>query len=961
MVDLERTKKFLYTKGTIACNQRVSSMKNYVCIIVSVLGSALPLTVLAIPTPVFDPIAQVFYFTAQSKIEDKSKYNCALLATGVTNTSIVPLMSPEVVSEVVSKKTSAPNPLYGALITHLALLNHWLVIVTEQNPATVYIVHKFNSAENISMLQVPYIPDAQQALQTTGIVAIAAADAIQDNTSQNALELDARNNTNKHQQETILPTKAVFAAVKKHDGNFGQKGSGIAFIQLKAYKDPNSDKDKQATNGDTQTVYYIPEVCHVAPLDTTSSYVYMGQPLSQMNDYATLHWCSSLKMLYIGLRVCADYTQQSGVRGLVRGQVQNNKLQLKTIAPDHAFSARGNIIGRAQTHDIHTGSVMVHAITSMRTSTDLDYLILVGGNGDIQSTQSLVCALPLVRNPGSEAHGALANVQADPQVTFNAKTQVFESRAFVQPACAPEHMPIVHDSSVLVGGGAAPAPIIDMHVYGDTVFIAVKHTNNKQVGGIFYSQAIFDAQGRIANWSLWQRAGAVGDIRGFALDGRSGMFIVLESSANTIFGNIRRTFVKRLAISNYIKEQFPHEQGGIQGVVEWPIDTPGFTRYYGKRLSVLALSGYNKLVLMQIGADNNQLFGPREYTYESATYTSHNGSLNSFKPGYSALALSGGDLEHIGHIVTAAIVPSENTHNGYIVVGGSDGLAVLSSPEGAGFNIHEGLQSGFAGLYPELTFKKISNIKNIRKLIVSKHYLYIVTDEQVARMVLDPCTVQHTTNHKYVVVARADQLVGAASGTAISDALIEDGFGILATSAGLYYTNPEQCLESVTSAQDAGWRVAHNATDPITRFFAISGRYGFTRKGQVHALSGIVSQGIARVYRLFIDREDKHPVCLVPDVFMKNAAPFFLRPHGYRNYYNTDGAITLCSRSRYNNESSLIELFSPDIKGGMRNSQVSSLLINFDIEHSSEIGPLLRLQTNGGWLIAGDFGLRGSE
>ena len=60
----------------------------------------------------------------------------------------------------------------------------------------------------------------------------------------------------------------------------------------------------------------------------------------------------------------------------------------------------------------------------------------------------------------------------------------------------------------------------------------------------------------------------------------------------------------------FMVNEFNFRQGGVQGLFDFPFTTPSFSTTINNRISVQAMTGYKKVVLLQTGADSGGFFGP---------------------------------------------------------------------------------------------------------------------------------------------------------------------------------------------------------------------------------------------------------------------------------------------------------------------------------------------------------------
>ena len=165
----------------------------------------------------------------------------------------------------------------------------------------------------------------------------------------------------------------------------------------------------------------------------------------------------------------------------------------------------------------------------------------------------------------------------------------------------------------------------------------------------------------------------------------------------------------------------------MQGLFDFPLTTSGFSTHVGNRLSVQAFTGYKKVLLLQTGGDYEGLFGP---TTNLTSYSSTDGTLSGFD-GSPALVCSGGVLDELGPLNSVAVVT--NGVDGWFVVGGSCGVAILADERGHGWDATGGLGYQFKGLLPTMAWRKISDAP-VRKLIALGTSLFVLTTRSFERI-----------------------------------------------------------------------------------------------------------------------------------------------------------------------------------------------------------------------------------
>ncbi len=246
---------------------------------------------------------------------------------------------------------------------------------------------------NPEIFTVDTIADASKKEKNGGIVAITATQA---------------------DDESIL----LFAAVKNaQKNNFGAQNSGIAlarFSQQSIDQDVSEQEIKKIQEGlkgaseqDVQRAmrqftisdgkYFkkvVTKKCEhkdTAELSHQTPAAKIGNNLNEIGSIVDMHWSHSLQRLYIAIQATAGSDCNDGAYGIVVGQVKNDCLELYPIVlPD--IVTHDALVAVRGAH----ASISMHKVRALQTTTGgLDYLIVVGGSGLPNQTQSHVYALPL--------------------------------------------------------------------------------------------------------------------------------------------------------------------------------------------------------------------------------------------------------------------------------------------------------------------------------------------------------------------------------------------------------------------------------------------------------------------------------------------------------------------------------------------------------------------------------------
>lgn len=787
------------------------------------------------------------------------------------------------------------NPINGAQIAQLTCWGDRPLLVLENKLDTLYFLYKFvhnnNAGTQFNILSLENIKDTEN--NPAKIVTL-STDSDRGFVIANDVSI-----------KNILPITA-FATVIPAAGSPGDIGTGIAVVNYKS--------------GDSAGTKAEFTFRSISALNNSSSEIKIGNNNANIIAINDMYYDPILKRLFIALQAQANNINNSGVRSIVVGNFNQAPLEFVPIAPDSAFDNLNNyILGVINANSFASA----YKIRVMHTSTCLPYLIIVGDTNNNINSQKSVYALPLVDHIDNKT--LIGTIAAKDSKTTDIFTDrfphFFVSRFRNSPASTPENMPNSSDINTQVGGSVIlPGTITDLQVSTDAVIVSVINNDNTPAG-IYQSQALFSADGTVQAWTNWQRVGGTSKaLDGFAFD----PFYLIYWS---IFSGDNKTTVTRSDwTDSNLAEKFINNNSGVQFIFNFGSNTPGFSQDPGQKFSILAISGINKLLLKQsLDSDTTKSFS-RFYNNQ--------------------------DLPNIGDITS--ITTGFNGTDGWIFIGGTNGLAVLCEENGSGWT--GDLQPGLEQL-DSLKFKKIGNFKNILKLIAHDNNLYILTNTGVEKFVLDKFSFNLPIISSLVKIVDINNLPN--NPESLSDLIISNKLAVLATSKNLLSFN----LDINTN----NWQIIdlNESSGPITRLYAIS-RTGletdFSNLGNIYVLNGAISLHQSKIYRLTIDLKNNkitsNTVQKIPDYFIQNLPSFFINVGDYRNYITNDGAIFELSRSKYLQSPIIFEKLLPDFRPGIYGLANKAAQITSILPEKNYIRMMLRESATGSLLVYGDFGIK---
>jgi len=839
------------------------------------------------------------------------------------------------------------NPIYNQGIAFLDILEMTdgkrAPILTLTNDLTrVYIVKDFNRFDNMSVFATAPLLDSNNQItnQIVGLVGYRGG----------------------------LRSAALAAVTPNATGVFGDIGSGFVPITFQQMQQEITTKDNQKT---VSVVFTFAQVPGGAAFSRTSPQVAITDPVASISNTVTMEWNRVLQRGYIGMQVVGGAAANDGALSVMLADVATNGvITLRQFAPSSAFDTAGNqIIGGIDA----SIPLSIQFMDSMETTTGLSYLIVQGGNGTPDETAGSVYALPVVdaRNTYSMVndptiHGVLASKNSQVFTFYDGRNPSrFIRRRFVTPATTPADTPRSTDPATRVGGGSLPvgSVIQSLSIVNDAVIISVDQAPGYDYGcrtGMFISRAIYNSIGSIQAWTPWERMGGVAEpVFRTEVSIESGNITYFTGSDPLSINTINRTqwgFGSNPGLNSFatqINSLYAPVRGGVQGLIDVPFGTPGLND-----ISLYIVGGNQSVTLTQAGTQSNNQQCPNTSDFAAGALTFENGTISQSITGSPLmLTIQGGALSNVGPIVTAAIGVNSVANQGYLFVGGSYGLAVLTAPDGDGWDATIGLGQNFTGLTSGMAFQTLGDYSFVRTLIVDGNFLYVVSAKKVDRIDLSTAPIFTATT-----IASAASLVFDPNDTVL-DGVFSAKLGILATSKGVFRTSNGNDVSTITIDDNKYWTTlaVPGSVIPPQRFF-VSSTTGFANDfardngGMLHLLSAYLGASSARVNRFAVADVSSTPinnstVLPVPDGEIEGYNTSFLTINGFRSTYTCDGALSLHSLGR-------TLLISPYVK---TRSLRTGAPVPLEDGNGTLIGMVLRSSTSGSWLVAGDFGIRLNE
>jgi len=857
------------------------------------------------------------------------------------------------------------SPLQSRAITNLTLLNNRNPVaaiapsvptVANGSLKTVVIIENMADGSSVTTNQTDVIQDAAGTEITVPIAALTASTdtifaAVAPAVPQAPATVSAFGQANsgivrlQKSATTTAPITRDLRVVMLADGSFG---SNVAYkIDLAAF---------------ATTAAYVPSpmtVNFVFSPDITNSIA-----TATLGQAVDMYWDSTLARLYIALSqatgVAGTTNNIGGVISLLVGRIDPaTKTMLITPAIDlqaaqtvplltlNAPDTKNQIIGFNNT-DATSKAASLLKVRVMHTSTGHDYVIVNGGVigiGSLASLNTQVYALPVVpllSSSDPKQVGLLAKrapVATDPFVIVSAAGDLLTNDLPQTKVGQGAGLPSINKTQLLT----------DMNIVGDTVYISVSgnRTDNNQNAGIFASSALFDQNGLIRSWTPWQRVmGSTDVVKGFGIDETSGNFWYLttedgeqnDAKENTIkvtqWGKTEA--VNAGNASTYLAGKFPQDKAGVHHVFSYSEKTPGFAQ---DEFAMAVAVGLDTVSLYQTGV-----------LAASGVLGLTSGILSDA----NVFNFSDQTVKALGPITSTELSRSTVANQGWLFIGGYNGVGVLSKLNGDGFNGVTGLaQLGSGpGDFPGTTFAfrqlatpSTVSFSHTRKLQSDGTNLFVMTRDNLYRV---PMNRNSFRSNNPVPVA-PDVVLNVPGATLSDFIMINNGAQthvILATTNGLY----------VSANMGIPVKVLNSPNSPIVQlqYFSES-REKLSNTGNLYVLAADMSKSCARLHRFDVDLSGVNPV-VVP----VNPSPTGTKNGEIINFSDfkanvvTDGSFIFSELSRHFNETYFVNMNPVDTLTSIY--QISPLLNIPD--NSYNVGMMIRDDASGAWIVPLDSGIR---
>ncbi len=879
---------------------------------------------------------------------------------------IVPLCPPTVyhkLNAATDQFQQKENPLFGQPILHMTLmedvngiLNGQVhpVLVVKSSPHEVHITGTYKGTTAVLSATLLDAHPTEPKI-TNGIVSLAASNEF------------------------------IFAAVKPHNNPvFGQPGSGIAYCISGILTVDKAPDDASATSDplkvqvaavygqlDAPNGVQHDDSPRALPLDCSTKQILIGssKKADALGQKVAMAWSKKMNCLYVGLDVQSDNTSDGGVQGIMVVQAsQQNGLSLEPIAKSDIFEQQTTSpVGACGPYAL----VKIHQLHTLYTSTCLSYLIVLGGTTDAARQARCVYAMPLVTKQGSPEHGMLAANDAPP-VDYFTKTEKhngeFISRGFELQAKTSSQLPQEADPSVRVGGGnIAKGTISCIATAGDVVFITVVDTDqHNSAQGIYRSRALFNSSGAIKGWTNWQRATSdMNAMIGAIPNLHTGQLLYLaQDPQNALISFKLSDWIngktqKETSLAHIVSEQFGDSHLGILGAHDFAYQTPGLPQ-----TSIIAFTGMKKILLVQTSLveQSDKVTIENDYTKYQVAHCS-NGTINT-EINSPLVSFAGGALDELGAIGSAAIV-TDTSENAWLVVAGVNGVAILSTDDGMGWNVQNGIGNNFSCLTVGMSFKKCGNYRLVKKVVADSPYLYLLTSTNLYRIDMRTVSLaQNNINQTIIATSNMKLYEG------FLDLVVSGKLAVLATNKGLLRIGNNSDVRNASNPHDCHWTQIKDTAGSVLQLEPIS-QTGIASDvargtgGMIYALNANRATRQSHAIRLSVagikddQAVDDSSIRILPDMFKEHSLSYLINFSCFRSKMASDGIRYMCGNSHDVPQIFDLTLFTglPAVRCGERFVSRSGHTVNGAFSQNDQLHMIGTIWAWGEWFAVGSFGM----
>lgn len=635
-----------------------------------------------------------------------------------------------------------------------------------------------------------------------------------------------------------------------------------------------------------------------------------------IDGVTAMYWDHHLNRLFVGLNL------DSGGVAVVVGELRASRVTTAQGGPsvyDVSLSLRPIISGANGINedddwdgndyvvaDENDGRTIKH-LSVMHASTGTSYVVASRDDGLIDGDK--VYALPITNTVsdtcGEDTLAHLATITD-----------------FAVPATQGSDVQLHTSSSTAaqVGGGTVPADITSMHVVGDSVFISCAGDDEAEQG-VFVSTALFDTAGNVIDWSVWQRvSGAARPTYGFGVDAaartwyltgadgdtRDTMHVATWGAGvkNTLWGGSATD--ASVGLVSKINTVFPPMSGGVQTVRMFKTDSLAPSWYDAvpqiNDSVVMAAVGRNKCALALTMKDDVRTTGTNFDTAER----------------FISFDLADDDLT-LGMLSCVAMTRDGGlgAKSTRVLVGGPNGLAVLSQTDGDGVSDLNDLSDLSDYRFKELKKADGTSFANVRQIQSDADAVYVLTDTALYKFLYSSDKFKDTEPDALdaSIIASAATVLGSTNHSFLSFILLES-HAVLGTTSGLWTMKDGTLTDVANQLGTGGWQqimVTPGGTDP----FGVCSQLTFEPSqsaatgGMLSVLTADMALNVAIVYRVAMPTSDlptaidAGTVGAVAHTIDSTTRTYATLLGQLREYFYTNGAFAIDASSSHHAFSTL--------------------------------------------------------
>jgi hypothetical protein len=807
--------------------------------------------------------------------------------------------------------TSIDNPLLGQAFSTVTFLGTYLTAVVTATPRYVYLIQSSTFYDN-----------ALGTISPDGVSII------------NQLDLGEGN----FAKEIAGSVQGVLF-IASAQGDFGTDSSKISFA---------------ATSVTTVNVAGQSTACTAMieqaslPVDLHTDVLRAGGPdLASIGSSIAFYPGVQGLQMYTGLNVTAGVDGQAVGLFLAQANLASGEIPASvtfdSVLPDIVASAGVQTpISASALHQ-----VAVADVTTTTTSTGLTYLVTSRYD---ETGQQFVYAMPMVTMAENAAdNGKVANFDSVAQ-QFKIIGVTYRVQGFDEIIGDPEQINIAGVTPVIkrLKVGAAQVPLAagqfieQLVAQGDAVYITIQDPFAAGcTPGMFKSQALFDAQGRIQSWTPWQRVAGTDDQMLFAIKNRAtdATMYVGGALSKTIEQTTWNSSGDLAAFMTKAQSNLQKNNGGIQGLVPFPSTTQGFTALPDAKVSMLAATGNGAVIIAQTGHLVDENFKILTQTDDTSIVLD------------SSLGLE------IGSVVSATF-GSDYAGNNWLFMAGDGGLAVLSKVDGLGFATLPNDGAAEFLIADGQTCKTLGSFTFVKKIVNAGNYIYVMTQDAVYRFLaistkfraVDPVALDAVQ----VVTARS-----LAANAYCTDMLVVRDTVFLGTTAGLFSINLDGGMPGVVTPI-----AIPQGLSAVSRLQIISDdTFGFApddyRISNMYVLSIDYSLQQARLNRFTMENEVVSPI--QDQLLQGQNGPLLIFDYMSNNIF-IDGSLGFATSYRIRSIPPAVKYLQYTLQAGRSSTQIllkanTTNLSIATVINSLGIAAITREYATGSLMLGADFGV----